>query len=81
MAGKILLTSLLRLLILAYRYSLSYFLGRHCRFMPSCSVYADEALKAHGPFKGTWIALKRFGRCHPWGGAGYDPVPTPSKKK
>lgn len=65
----------LRALIWLYRHSLSMLMGRHCRFVPSCSEYADEALRVHGAFKGSWLALKRIGRCHPWGGAGYDPVP------
>ena len=46
-----------------------------CRFTPTCSQYAAEAVTKHGPFKGGWLALKRLGRCHPWGGSGYDPVP------
>lgn len=51
-------------------------LGR-CRFEPSCSAYASQALQAHGPLRGSWLALKRIGRCHPWGGCGHDPVPPP----
>ena len=46
-----------------------------CRFAPSCSQYAIEALGRHGAIKGGWLALKRIGRCHPWGGQGHDPVP------
>lgn len=46
-----------------------------CRFTPSCSQYAVEAIKKHGPFKGLKLAVKRILRCHPWGGSGYDPVP------
>lgn len=65
----------LRCLIFFYRYSLSFFLGGRCRFIPTCSVYADQALALHGPFKGSWLALRRIIRCHPWGGTGYDPVP------
>ncbi len=49
-------------------------LGR-CRFTPSCSAYALEALQRHGALAGSWLALKRIGRCHPWGGCGHDPVP------
>lgn len=46
-----------------------------CRFMPSCSEYALDALQAHGATKGSWLTLRRLSRCHPWGGSGYDPVP------
>ncbi len=52
-------------------------LGR-CRFNPSCSRYALEAIQTHGALAGTWLALKRLGRCHPWGGCGEDPVPRTS---
>jgi len=54
-------------------------LGR-CRFTPSCSAYALEALRRHGALAGSWLALKRIGRCHPWGGCGDDPVPVPKAK-
>lgn len=53
-------------------------LGR-CRFEPSCSAYALEALQSHGPARGTWLALKRVCRCNPWGGCGHDPVPPVSE--
>ncbi|MDP9126769.1 MAG: membrane protein insertion efficiency factor YidD [Pseudomonadota bacterium] len=66
---------LLRGLIVFYRHTLSYFLGRHCRFLPSCSSYADEAIRIHGPFKGASMSFRRFCRCHPFGGSGFDPVP------
>lgn len=69
------MTSILRFLVFLYRNSLAYFLGGQCRFLPTCSAYADEALKLHGPVKGTQLAVKRFCRCHPWGGHGFDPVP------
>ena len=46
-----------------------------CRYTPTCSQYAIEALRKHGPFKGTYLAIRRILRCHPWGGSGYDPVP------
>jgi uncharacterized protein len=58
-----------------YRWLLSPLLGGRCRYVPSCSVYAEEAIRRHGPWRGGWLALKRLGRCHPWGGFGYDPVP------
>lgn len=49
-----------------------------CRYVPSCSVYALEALEAHGAVRGAWLATRRLARCHPWGGHGYDPVPEAS---
>jgi len=75
------MASFLRGLIWLYRHSLSLLIGRHCRFEPSCSAYADEALREHGAAKGLWLALKRIGRCHPWGGSGYDPVPPKEEAK
>ena len=68
-------------LIWLYRHSLSYFIGRQCRFDPSCSAYADEALVRHGLWRGGILALRRIGRCNPWGGCGYDPVPKTLDKK
>jgi len=65
----------LRALIAAYRYTLSPLLGRSCRFFPSCSEYAMEALERHGALRGSWLALRRVARCHPWHPGGYDPVP------
>ncbi|MBF0269139.1 MAG: membrane protein insertion efficiency factor YidD [Alphaproteobacteria bacterium] len=67
---------LLRLLIRAYQLVLSPLVGPTCRFGPSCSAYAAEAVAVHGAVKGGWLAAKRLGRCHPWGGSGYDPVPA-----
>ena len=58
-----------------YRIALSPALGQRCRFDPSCSSYAAEAVRAHGAVRGGWLALRRLLRCHPWGGAGHDPVP------
>ena len=69
-------------LVLLYRYGLSPLLGRPCRFAPSCSEYALEALHRHGGLRGGWLAFRRIVRCHPWGGSGYDPVPpVPSPKR
>jgi uncharacterized protein len=58
-----------------YQWTLSPLLPRACRFAPSCSEYAAEAILTHGPLRGVRLALHRLGRCHPWGGHGYDPVP------
>jgi len=62
-------------LVKAYRYAVSPMLGPSCRFEPSCSCYAVEALERHGAAHGTWLAVKRVSRCHPWHPGGYDPVP------
>ena len=59
----------------AYRLLLSPWVGHGCRFQPTCSAYALEALEKHGGIKGTWLAACRIARCHPWGGAGIDNVP------
>jgi len=70
-----LLSKLLILLIRIYQYTLSPYIGRSCRYSPTCSVYSIEAIKKHGPFKGGWLAAKRVASCNPWGGSGHDPVP------
>ena len=62
-------------LVRLYRLLLSPWLGSNCRYQPTCSSYAIEALQVHGVLRGSWLAMKRIGRCHPWGGSGYDPVP------
>ena len=58
-----------------YQQAISPHFPPACRYTPSCSAYAVEALKKYGAVKGTWLAVKRISRCHPWGGSGYDPVP------
>ena len=67
--------NLLILLLKAYRKVISPLYGQVCRFFPSCSAYALEAVTVHGAVKGSWLAVRRLGRCHPWGGRGWDPVP------
>ena len=63
------------LLIKFYQYVISPAIGPKCRYTPTCSHYALEAINKYGVLKGIWLALKRIGRCHPWGGHGHDPVP------
>ena len=67
--------TVLQLLLRGYQYTLRPLLGTHCRFHPSCSEYAWGALERHGALKGSWLALRRLGRCHPYHSGGYDPVP------
>ncbi|HUY44845.1 MAG TPA: membrane protein insertion efficiency factor YidD [Streptosporangiaceae bacterium] len=62
-------------LIGAYRRFISPMFGPRCRFAPSCSAYALEAVREHGALRGSWLAVRRIGRCHPFNGGGYDPVP------
>jgi putative membrane protein insertion efficiency factor len=70
-----LIARLLIALVRAYRYALSPWWGNQCRFSPSCSEYAIEALGRHGALKGALLAARRIGRCHPWHAGGFDPVP------
>jgi uncharacterized protein len=72
--GRILSVGL-RVAIRAYQLSVSLLLPPSCRFLPSCSDYAIEAIERHGALRGGGLALWRLARCHPWGGSGYDPVP------
>ena len=67
--------SLLIGLLKAYRYAISPMLGRNCRYHPSCSEYAIEAVQRYGALRGGWLALRRVGRCQPFKSGGYDPVP------
>lgn len=80
LAGRLLAWPLLGLVGL-YRLLVSPWLGNNCRYEPSCSAYAVEALKKHGAFRGSRLTLGRIARCHPWGGSGYDPVPPPSGER
>ncbi|UCV28537.1 membrane protein insertion efficiency factor YidD [Ferribacterium limneticum] len=66
---------LLIALVRGYQYAISPFLGRSCRYVPSCSEYTVEAVQKHGAFRGGWLGVKRVCRCHPWHPGGYDPVP------
>lgn len=70
-----LLVKILILPIRFYQKFISPLTPPSCRFTPTCSQYAIEALRKHGPFKGMYLAIRRILRCHPWGGSGYDPVP------
>lgn len=69
------LSWLMLTLIAFYRSFISPLTPPACRYTPTCSQYAQEAIKKYGPFRGGWLALKRILRCHPFGGSGYDPVP------
>jgi len=71
--------ALLIALIRAYRYLLSPWIGQHCRFHPSCSAYALEALELHGALRGSVLSVARLGRCHPFHPGGKDPVPPAAK--
>lgn len=75
------MTRLLLGLITVYRYAISPLLGRNCRFYPTCSEYAREAIEVHGPWRGLWLTIRRLGRCHPFHPGGYDPVSKPSQNR
>jgi putative membrane protein insertion efficiency factor len=68
-------SAVLRGLIRFYQLFISPVLPPSCRYLPSCSAYAAEAITTHGALRGSWLAVRRLLRCHPWGGSGYDPVP------
>ena len=72
MTAKILIA-----LIRGYQVALSPFFAGACRFVPSCSAYAREAIEVHGALRGSWLAIRRLAKCHPLGSSGYDPVPDP----
>jgi putative membrane protein insertion efficiency factor len=69
------MTRFLAAAIRGYRYLLSPWWGGQCRFTPSCSHYAEEAIREHGSLRGTWLAMRRVSKCHPWHQGGFDPVP------
>lgn len=73
--------TILLLLVRAYQLCISPYLGQNCRFYPSCSAYAVEALEKHGALKGSLLATKRLCKCHPWHEGGVDPVPEKSSSK
>ena len=72
---RLFFTGILVMLVRVYQYAISPLTMASCRYTPTCSAYAVEALKKHGPLKGGWLALKRIVSCNPWGGHGHDPVP------
>lgn len=71
------LAKLLTGLVRFYQLAISPWTPSACRYTPTCSSYALEAIEKHGAARGSWLAVRRIGRCHPWGGKGYDPVPPP----
>ena len=75
------LTKTLLGLIRFYQRAVSPLTPAACRFTPTCSAYAEEAIDEHGPARGSWLALRRLLHCHPFGGAGYDPVPGPRERQ
>lgn len=79
--GVEVIRSLLCALIRGYQIVISPWLAPRCRYQPTCSQYAMEAIRAHGAARGSWLAVKRLGRCHPFRAGGYDPVPTPPRSK
>ena len=68
-------------LLWVYRHLISPVIPAACRYHPSCSQYAVEAVQEHGPFRGPWLALRRLLRCHPWAAGGPDPVPASTRKR
>ena len=80
-AAQDLAKALLKAPIVVYRYTLSPILGVNCRYLPSCSEYASEAIDSNGAWKGGWLTLSRLLRCQPWGTSGFDPVPDLSDER
>lgn len=68
-------------LLKAYRFAISPLYGQVCRYHPTCSAYALEAVQTHGAVRGTWLAMRRVARCHPWAAGGLDPVPPPKNRR
>ncbi len=68
-------------LLKAYRFAISPLYGQVCRYHPTCSAYALEAVQTHGAVRGTWLAMRRVARCHPWAAGGLDPVPSPKNRR
>jgi len=75
------ISAMLIAVVRVYRLVLSPLKPPTCRFTPTCSAYAIEALSRHGAGRGSWLSVRRLCRCHPWGGHGYDPVPPPSDSR
>ena len=71
------MTRVLVALLRAYRFAISPLYGEVCRYYPSCSAYALQAVTEHGSLRGSWLAFRRIARCHPWAAGGLDPVPPP----
>lgn len=75
------LSSIFIFFVKVYQAVISPLFGSNCRFTPTCSTYTIESIKEWGPFKGTWLGIKRISKCHPWGSQGWDPVPKKHPKK
>jgi hypothetical protein len=81
-ALKFIFSKLMIGIVRFYQLAISPWIGGRCRYQPTCSQYMIDAVNEWGPLKGGWMGLKRIGRCHPWGGHGFDPVPeNPDKEK